>query len=122
VVHGGILATLLDEIMVWACAVGTGKFGFCAEMNVRYQRPAVPGCVLTAEAELVTDRRRVFEAKAEVRDEAGAVLAQATGKYMPIREADMAALQEDMIGNVNWLGSSRPAQQGARPGEQDSPA
>jgi hypothetical protein len=30
VVHGGILATLLDEIMVWACAVGTRRFGFAA--------------------------------------------------------------------------------------------
>ena len=26
VVHGGLLATLLDEIMVWACAVRTKRF------------------------------------------------------------------------------------------------
>jgi uncharacterized protein (TIGR00369 family) len=104
VIHGGILATLLDEIMVWACAVQTRQFGFCAEMTIRYQRPATPGSELLVEAELVADRRgRVFETKAVVRNSAGDVLAQATGKYMPIRDADFAALQDDMIGDVAWL-------------------
>jgi hypothetical protein len=27
---------LLDEIMVWACAVQTKRFAFCAELNVRF--------------------------------------------------------------------------------------
>lgn len=108
VVHGGILATLLDEIMVWACTVSAKKFGFCAEMTVRFQRPAVPGEELIAEAELVENRRgRVFEAKAVLRNAAGEVVASATGKYMPIRDADLAELQRDMVGDPNWfLGSS----------------
>lgn len=104
VIHGGILATLLDEIMVWACAVRTKKFGFCAEMTVRFQRPAIPGAELLVEAELITDRRgKIFEAKAEVRNPKGEVLASATGKYMPVRDADFAALQEDMVGDPRWV-------------------
>jgi uncharacterized protein (TIGR00369 family) len=104
VIHGGILATLLDEIMVWACAVKARKFGFCAEMTVRFQRPAIPGDELLVEAELVTDRRgKIFEAKAEVRNAQGEVLALATGKYMPIRDADFATLQDDMVGDPGWL-------------------
>jgi uncharacterized protein (TIGR00369 family) len=108
VIHGGILATLLDEIMVWACAVRTGKFAFCAEMTIRFQRPATPGDELRVEAELVADRRgRVFEARGEVRHADGEILAQATGKYMPIRDADLAALQADMIGDTGWLQRSQ---------------
>ena len=104
VVHGGILATLLDEIMVWACAVGARKFGFCAEMTVRYHRPAVPGEELIAGAELVENRRgRVFEAKAELRNGAGEVVASATGKYMPVRDVDLAELQRDMVGDAGWF-------------------
>lgn len=107
VVHGGILATLLDEIMVWACAVNAKKFGFCAEMTVRFQRPAAPGEELIVEAELVENRKgRVFEAKAEVRNVAGEVVASATGKYMPVRDADLTELQRDMVGDADWfLGS-----------------
>jgi uncharacterized protein (TIGR00369 family) len=104
IVHGGILATLLDEIMVWACAVQTRKFGFCAEMTIRFQRPALPGDELVVEGELVANRRgKIFEAKAEVRNAQGETLATATGKYMPIRDADMAELQQDMIGDASWL-------------------
>jgi len=104
VVHGGILATLLDEIMVWACAVQARKFGFCAEMSLRFLRPTTPGAEVVVEAEMVQDRRgRIFEAKAEVRNAAGEVLASATGKYMPIRDADMAELQRDMVGDASWL-------------------
>ena len=110
VAHGGILATLLDEIMVWACAVQAQRFAFCAEMTVRYQRPAKTGEELGAEAELVTDRRgRVFEARAELRNPAGEVVASATGKYMPVRDADLAELQRDMVGDADWLLGSAQA-------------
>ncbi len=104
VTHGGILATLLDEIMVWACAVGTKKFGFCAEMTVRFQHPSKPGEELVATAELVENRRgRIFSAKAELRNPAGEIVASSTGKYMPVRDADLHLLQRDMVGNADWI-------------------
>jgi len=85
VVHGGLLATLLDEIMVWACAVQTRRFAFCAEMNVRYVQPARPGETITATGELTGNRRnRLFEAAATLRNAKDVVLATATGKYLPI--------------------------------------
>jgi uncharacterized protein (TIGR00369 family) len=104
VVHGGLLATVLDEIMVWACAVKARRFAFCAEMTVRYQRPAVPGEELMAVAELVADRRgRIFETKAELRDDAGEVVATATGKYMPVGDTNLAELQRDIVGDLSWV-------------------
>jgi uncharacterized protein (TIGR00369 family) len=110
VVHGGILATLLDEIMVWACAVNSQRFGFCAEMTVRYQRPAAPGEELLAKGELVANRRgRVFEAKGELRNAAGEIIASATAKYMPIRDADLAALRRDVVGDLGWVLTPPPA-------------
>lgn len=104
VLHGGVLATLMDEIMVWACAVKARKFCFCAEMTIRFHRPATPGQELVAEAALVADRRgRIFETKAEARNAAGELLAVSTGKYMPIRDADFAELQADLVGDADWL-------------------
>ena len=85
VVHGGILATLLDEIMVWACAVRTKRFAFCAELKVRFVNPARPGEEIIALAELVANRReKIFEAKAGLQDSNGKVLATASGKYWPL--------------------------------------
>ena len=110
VVHGGILATLLDEIMVWACAVNARRFGYCAEMTVRFHRPAAPGKELLVEAELVADRRgRVFEAKGELRSAAGEVVASATGKYMPVGDSELAGLQQDIVGDLGWVLAPPPA-------------
>ena len=101
-VHGGLIATLLDEIMVWACAVRTKKFAFCAEMTVRFLNPLKPGQEVFATGELVQDRRRMFEAKAEIRDGAGTLFATATGKYLPIKNADLAEMATDFVGGEKW--------------------
>lgn len=104
VVHGGVLATVLDEIMVWACAVGARQFAFCAEMTTRFHRPAQPGGVLVLESELVADRRgKIFEARAAALDGTGKLVVSATGKYMPIRPADLAELERDVIGDLRWV-------------------
>ena len=102
-VHGGIIATLLDEIMVWACAVQTRRFAFCAELNVRFLKPLQPGQVSIAVAELVEHRRdKIYYAKAELRDADQILLATATGKYLPISEAQAADMAEDFIGNKEF--------------------
>jgi uncharacterized protein (TIGR00369 family) len=96
-IHGGIIATVLDEIMVWACAVQTKRFAYCAELNVRFTSPLRPGQEVFASAEITNNRRnKLFEAKAELRDEAGVVLASATGKYLPIKENEAAEMLTDL--------------------------
>ena len=99
-VHGGLIATVLDEIMVWACAVQTRKFAFCAEMTVRFLNPLRPGQEVIIVGELLQNRKRLFEAKAEVRDSAGVVYASGTGKYLPIKEADAAEMATDFVGDA----------------------
>lgn len=99
-IHGGIIATLLDEIMVWACAIQTKKFAYCAELNVRFQSPLRPGEEVLATAELVANRKnKIFEAKGEIKNHAGQTLATSTGKYLPIKEADLAAMMDDFVGD-----------------------
>lgn len=103
VIHGGILATLLDETMVWACAVPSRRFAFCAEMNVRFLHPARPGEEISATAELASNRRgRLFEATGELRNPQGLVLATAKGKYLPIPDAAAGEMLDDLVGE--WKG------------------
>jgi uncharacterized protein (TIGR00369 family) len=103
-VHGGLTATLLDEIMVWACAVQTKRFAFCAELNVRFLSPVRPGETLIASGELVNNRRgKLFETKAELRNQAGLALATATGKYLPVKDVEVAELATDFVGDPGWV-------------------
>lgn len=84
-VHGGLVATVLDEVMVWAVGVTTGHLAYCGEMTVRYQRPTRPGVEVLARGELVANRKdRLFLARASLLDHDGLLLAESTGKYLPI--------------------------------------
>src|SRR5829696_1094180 len=86
VVHGGLISTVLDEIMVWACAVQTRQFGYCAELTVRFQQPLRPGKSAIATAHMVANRKnRIFETAATLCDDAGQIIATAKGKYLPLK-------------------------------------
>lgn len=103
-VHGGLIATLLDEIMVWACAVQTRRFAYCAELKVRFINPVRPNQEALASGELVSNRRgKLFEARAELRNQAGLVLATATGKYLPVKHAEATEMATDFIGDPSWV-------------------
>ena len=102
--HGGIISTVLDEVMVWVCGVRGKRFTYCAELNVRFLKPARAGHALTAEGALVSNRgNRLFEAKAELRDPQGKVLAMATGKYLPIPDNVVADLMSDFVESTEGL-------------------
>ena len=102
-IHGGITATVLDEMMAWACGVGAQTFAYCAELTVRYLQPIAPATELVARGELVENRRRLLLCKAEVLDAAGTVLAEATGKYIPLRGPLHDAMLADFLSDPSVI-------------------
>ena len=104
VIHGGIISTLLDEIMVWACVVQTKRFAYCAELNVRFLKPARPGEETICTAELVENRRdKIFLAKSELKNLSGEILATATGKYLPIKNIEATDMATDFVDDPRWV-------------------
>jgi len=69
-------------------------------MKVRFVNSVPPNQPTLATAEMVADRRgRLFQARAELRDERGTLLASATGKYLPVGAEEAAAMAGDMLGD-----------------------
>ncbi len=97
VTHGGILATVLDEVMTWAAIVAREQPCFAAEFTVRLKRPLRPGsrCVVRGRCERL--RRRVIDAAAEIVDEAGSVFATANGRYMAMPRDHRDAVRHDFV-------------------------
>jgi uncharacterized protein (TIGR00369 family) len=79
ILHGGIIATLLDETMTRLAGVVCG-FSVTAEMNVRFVAPAKIGEVLKIRGEIVGQSRKVVEMKASIHDAAGKLVAHSSGK------------------------------------------
>jgi uncharacterized protein (TIGR00369 family) len=82
IAHGGILCTILDEVMAWAL-VGEDNWGVTARMNVAFRRPVEVGRTVRAEGWITEARRRVVDTAARIVD-AGTddLLATATGAYV----------------------------------------
>lgn len=94
--HGGIVATMIDEAMGWA-VYGAAQWGATARLSVRYRRPVRLDQVLRIEAWVTRNRGRVLELRAEVRDPAGALLAEGDGTFMKLDRslaAEMSGLAE----------------------------
>ena len=60
VLHGGIIATLMDEAMV-SLLVKLGKKAVTSSFSMRLHKPAFTGEELTIVGRLVNDRGRIFE-------------------------------------------------------------
>jgi uncharacterized protein (TIGR00369 family) len=82
IVHGGILCTILDEVMAWAL-VGEDNWGVTARMEVAFRRPVLVGTTVRAQGWITEARRRVVATGARIVDAAtGEELASATGRYV----------------------------------------
>ena len=93
IAHGGIVATILDEVMAWSL-VASDNWGLTARMNVAFRRPVALSTPIRAEGWITRVRRRMIETAARLVDvETGTELASATGLYVAADAARKAELQ-----------------------------
>jgi acyl-coenzyme A thioesterase PaaI-like protein len=84
IVHGGVIATVLDEAMVWAATWAGRRFCLCGELTTRFRKSAEIGRAALVEARVEYRNPRLVQTAATLRDDAGGVLATASGKYVPV--------------------------------------
>ncbi len=82
IVHGGIIASLLDEAMV-KLAAHLGIAAVSAEMTVKFKAPATPGADLVVRGRIVESRNRLILAESEIL-RGDVVIAEATGKLLKL--------------------------------------
>ena len=81
-IHGGILSTILDEIMGWTVIRLTGKFMLTKGMQVRFRKPVRVGMKLTVTGfikERLSERKALVVA--EIHDETGSLCASSEGEF-----------------------------------------
>jgi uncharacterized protein (TIGR00369 family) len=91
-VHGGLIATVLDEVMAWASG-SEDAWAVTSSFSVRFHSPASPGETLRAEGWVASRRRRIYEIKGEVRA-ADRLVAEATGTYLAASPTQKTELKQ----------------------------
>ena len=93
IAHGGIICTVLDEVMAWSLAA-TDNWGLTARMSVDFKRPVRLGVLIRGEGWVTSVRRRIVETAGRIVDPAsGELLATAAATYVAADAARKAELQ-----------------------------
>jgi uncharacterized protein (TIGR00369 family) len=82
--HGGVIATLLDEAMSKALRA-QGRFSMTRKMDVDYLRPVPSSAPLRIKGHIVRSERRKYWAEATILNAEGSVLAQAKGLFIEVK-------------------------------------
>ena len=81
ITHGGILATLLDEVMAYACLSREGN-AVTAELTVRFLKPVEVGQSVHLTGRVVETRRRVVMTEGEILGADGQVVARGGARFL----------------------------------------
>ncbi len=109
IAHGGIICTVLDEVMAWSLAA-TDNWGLTARMSVEFKRPVRLGVPIRGDGWVTSVRRRLVETAARIIDPvSGELLATATATYVAADAARKAELQARYRFRLTPAASALPA-------------
>jgi len=87
IAHGGIVSTILDEVMAWAL-VDADNWGLTARLSVEFKRPIPLERPIHAEGWITESRRRIVTT-------AGRIVDRTSGELLATGEATFVAAPED---------------------------
>ncbi len=95
--HGGIVSTLLDELMSWAIMYSKRIFLVTRKMDVKYIKPVLIGVPLTVTGRLMDDSEPPkIKARGEIRDNEERLLVRSSSEFVAIPEERLSSVPKRM--------------------------
>jgi uncharacterized protein (TIGR00369 family) len=93
--HGGILCSLMDEVMIKAVLV---KNVYCvtAELSVRYKKPVEIADKLSLFGYIEKEGNRVYTTKSWAKNQKGETVAEAGGKFFVPKPSEIEKLKKSL--------------------------
>ncbi len=91
VMHGGLTGVLMDELMFWAIFVFYEKIAFTTKIEVNYKKYIPTNEKITITGRVKENKKRIFKANADIKNEQGEILADSNGTYFL---ADLQTVQK----------------------------
>ena len=98
VVHGGIIAALLDEVSGRAHMTEQVRFMYTAQLNVSYRKPVPTNTLLLLKGTAGERKDRVAHARGEILDQDGRLLAEAEAVLVDVPQEQLKLLDMDALG------------------------
>lgn len=94
IVHGGILASLLDETIGWSVAVARNRYFMTVELNIRFLKPLPVGKKVIVKGWPVAHKRRSATGEGILEDTDGTVYAKASAKFFLMADDQAKSVHE----------------------------
>jgi len=82
IVHGGVLFSILDEIMGRTALITKRVMTLTVEIDIKYRKKAIIGEKIIFTAHMTKDLGRMIEAQGQACKEDGTLLAEARGRFI----------------------------------------
>ena len=81
IVHGGILALLLDEVAQWTNIARLGRFGMTRNISIRYLKPVKTNTEITVESQIISQDERNAVQQSTIRSADGTLAAESRSEW-----------------------------------------
>ena len=93
-VHGGIIAFLLDEVAQWTMVSRIGKIGLTREITVRYLKPVPTKTEIIVEGKIINQKGKNVILNSTICSNDNALLAESTSSWFLADSSIIAAMSE----------------------------
>ncbi len=97
IIHGGVIAALLDECIGWAVCIEEKTMCVTAELNIRYKEalPVDTDVTVSGFASPQPEgKKRYGSGYGHISDESGKIYASAEGKFFPVPDEEVVPFLE----------------------------
>jgi len=95
VLHGGIISSLLDEVMIKA-VIAKDLLVVTAEIEVKFLKPVRIGERLVLEGKVIEEKGKIFEAEGKAVNSKEEIVATGKGKFFKVTDEMKKALEESL--------------------------
>jgi len=102
--HGGIVSTLLDEVMSWAVIYFKRIFFVTRSMRIKYLKPVPLDTQLTVKAHILEEKRgRINQVRGFIHDQATNTLVRGEATFARLSRAELHLVPERLIKDMEDL-------------------
>lgn len=95
--HGGIISTLLDEVMSWTVLYFKRTFLVTRKMDTKYIKPVPLGTLLTARGKILNDdNAATIDIRGEIVDAQKKLLVRSRAQFVMLAEKQLSSVSEGM--------------------------
>jgi len=95
ILHGGIISSLLDEVMIKA-VIAKGLLVVTAEIEVKFLKPVRISERLFLEGKVIKEKEKIFVAEGKAWNSKGERVATGKGKFFKVKEEMQEDLKESL--------------------------